>query len=127
MVKWVQVIHAVLLIVAAVGFFCFWARTRFWFQRYAHYLAAFAFALGLSLLSIMPSDAPINRDVWGGAKKAGLVLIFSGLVYFFFVFYGGQRAAYQGKRPHALTPCPYCRSPRSVSNSRCSNCGQTIS
>jgi len=123
MFKWVQIIHAVLLIVAAVGFFCFWARTRFWLARDAHYLAAFALALGLSLLSIVPSGAPINRDAWGGLKKAGLVLIFPGLVYFFFVFYGGQRAAYQRKRPPALTPCPYCGNPLSVSDGRCSSCG----
>lgn len=124
--KSAQAIHGLLVILAAVGFFLFWIRTRYWFPRYVHYLAGFSLALGFGLLTIMPPDAPINRDAWGGLKKALLVLIFPALVYFFFVFYGGQKAAYERERLDTLVPCPYCGAARTIPETRCPGCGQTI-
>jgi hypothetical protein len=35
-----QALHNVLLAVAAIGFFIFWIRTRFWLPKYAHIRAA---------------------------------------------------------------------------------------
>ena len=85
-------IHALLVFVSAIAFFGFWVRTRFWFPRYAHCLALFALVLGLSMLLMVPEGAPINQGEWGLLKKALMVLVFPGLVYFFFVFYGGQKS-----------------------------------
>jgi len=83
-----QTVHAFLLVLAAIGAFRFAIGTRFWFPRYIHYLAAFASVLGLTCLTFIPADAPINQSEWGGLKKGLLVLVFPGLVYFFFVFHG---------------------------------------
>lgn len=108
LLKAAQALHAILVILAAIAFFRFWVRTRFWFPRYAHYLALFGLVVGMSLLMMAPADAPISRDEWGGLKKAGLALIFPGLVYFFFVFYGGQRAAYARQALNDPAQCPHC-------------------
>jgi hypothetical protein len=124
--KAAQAIHALLAVLAAIGFFHFLIRTRFWFPRYAHYLGGFALALGLACLALMPPDAPINQGGWGGLKKALLVLVFPGLVYFFFVFYGGQRAAYERTHQPNAVPCPYCRDAHAVPGSPCPRCGQTV-
>jgi hypothetical protein len=35
---------------SAVGFFIFWARTRFWLPKYAHILAAIGLLVGLECL-----------------------------------------------------------------------------
>ena len=125
--KAVRTIHAVLAVIAAVGFFCFLIRTRLWFPRYVHYLGGFALALGLICLALVPPDAPINQAGWGGLKKAGLVLVFPGLVYFFFTFYGGQRAAYESRHPPKILPCPHCGDTKAVPGRQCPNCGQTVS
>jgi hypothetical protein len=53
----------------------------------------------------MPADAPLNRE--GPIVKFLSALILPGMVYFFFVFYGGQRAAI-GPRFKISTPCPHC-------------------
>ena len=79
--KAAQLVHAVLLIVAAVGASRFAIRTRFWLPRYVHVLAAFALLLGFACLALLPPDAPIHRSDWGGLKKALIALIFPGLVY----------------------------------------------
>lgn len=117
-------VHGVLLAIAAIGFFRFWARTRFWLPRYVHYLAAFALALGLLLVSMAAPDAPINRDPWGGPKKTAMVLVFPALVYFFFVFFGGQAAAYDGIDPDA-GPCPGCGDLGPAEDGRCPRCGRS--
>ena len=44
--KAVYLVHAALLVLAAIGFFRFWARTRFWLPKYVHVLAGASFALG---------------------------------------------------------------------------------
>jgi hypothetical protein len=58
-----------------------------------------AVALGLFSVSNPPVDAPINRG--GQITKFLFVLTFPAIVYFFFVFYGGQRAAFRRKEKTA--------------------------
>src|SRR5438270_128346 len=60
-IKAAQIVHAVVLAVAAIGALRFAIRTRFWLPRYVHYLAAFALVLGLASLTLPPPDAPIHR------------------------------------------------------------------
>jgi hypothetical protein len=116
-----QMVHEIVLILAAIGFFHFWIRSRFWFPRYVHYLGAFALALGLACVAFLPPQGG-----WGGLKKALFVLIFPGLVYFFFVFYGGQRVAYERTHQPNLVRCPYCRDADVAPGTHCPTCGQTV-
>lgn len=95
-----QFLHAVLLFLCAVGFFIFWARTRFWLPKYAHILAAVGLAVGVWCVSNVPPDAPINKK--GPTAKSLLALAVPAIVYFFFVFYGGQKAAFRRKPRTAL-------------------------
>jgi hypothetical protein len=102
----VQVLHLVLAISAAVGFFVFWARTRFWLPKYVHFLALIALALGLWCVANVPGDAPISG--YDPITKVLMALVLPAMVYFFFVFYGGQSAAF--RRTHRIpVPCPYCK------------------
>jgi len=94
-----QLAHALLLGLAAVGFFVFWARTRFWLPKYAHVLAAIGLAVGLWCAANVADDAPIHRQ--GPVARVLLALIVPAMVYFFFVFYGGQRAAFRNKPKNA--------------------------
>jgi len=87
--------HFVLLSVAAIGFFLFWARTRFWLPRYAHALAIIGVVGGLWCLSNLPEDAPLIKA--GPTIKLLAALMMPAIVYFFFVFYGGQEA--YGRKP----------------------------
>ena len=87
--------HVVQLIGGAIGLFVFWMRTRFWLPKYAHILAAIALLVGVWCVSITPKDAPINKA--GMIGKALFALAVPAMVYFFFVFYGGQRAAFRRK------------------------------
>jgi hypothetical protein len=103
-----QILHWALLMLAAGGFFTFWARTRFWLPIYVHFLAAISLAIGLGCLSSVSDDAPIYRQ--GPVVKALSVLALPAMVYFFFVVYGGQRAAFE-RRFGASAPCPYCKRP----------------
>ncbi|MGA8368077.1 MAG: hypothetical protein ACLQMT_08570 [Candidatus Acidiferrales bacterium] len=103
-----QLLHGVLFALSAIGFFIFWVRTRFWLPKYAHVLAAIAFAVGLWVASTAPPDAPIGKS--GEIAKVLLALALPAIVYFFFVFYGGQRAAFK-RRFERPTPCPYCKLP----------------
>ena len=90
--------HRLLLVLAAAGYFAYWSRTHFWMPRYVHLLAGGALLLGLGMLPMIAADAPINREPLVWVKKGALVAIFPTLVYFFFIFYGGQRAAYERVR-----------------------------
>jgi len=107
-----QIVHGILVLLVAIAFFRFWARTRFWFPRYVHYLAALALLVGMILLSIMPEDAPINEK--GPLAKVLLAAAFPALVYFFFIFYGGQQAAFESQLGTEIEACPYCGEPLSV-------------
>jgi hypothetical protein len=91
----IQLLHAGLLVVGAAGFFVFWVRTRFWMPQYAHILAAIGWIVGLWVVWSVPSDAPLGKE--GSVTKFLFALILPAMVYFFFVFYGGQHAAYRHK------------------------------
>jgi hypothetical protein len=90
-----QLLHGVLAVLMAFGFFIFWARTRFWLPKYAHILAAIGLLVGVWCVSTTPEDAPINKA--GSLGKFLFALAVPAMVYFFFVFYGGQRAAMKYK------------------------------
>jgi hypothetical protein len=90
-----QLLHVVLLVLSAIGFFVFWARTRFWLPKYAHVLAAIGLAVGVWCVYSSSEDAPVNRH--GSVAKFLFALTLPAMVYFFFVFYGGQRAAIRRK------------------------------
>jgi hypothetical protein len=94
-----QLLHGVLLALAAVGFFIFWARTRFWLPKYAHILAGIGLAVGIWCVSTVTDDAPISKK--GPVVKFLSALVVPAIVYFFFVFYGGQQAAFRRKPKNA--------------------------
>jgi hypothetical protein len=93
--KGFQFLHAALLILSAIGFFIFWVRTRFWLPKYAHILGLIGLLVGVWCVSKTPEDAPINKA--GPIGKFLLAIAVPAMVYFFFVFYGGQRAAIKHK------------------------------
>jgi hypothetical protein len=95
--------HRLLLVLAALGYFAYWTRTHFWIPRYAHVLAGGSVLIGLTLLLMTPADAPVHHEPLGWLKKGAMVAIFPALVYFFFLFSGGQRAAYD--RTHGCRDC----------------------
>jgi hypothetical protein len=123
-IKAAHTAHAVLLVLGAAAALRFAIKTRFWFPRYVHWLAVLALVLGLACLALMPAGAPINRGDWAGVKKALLLCVFPGLVYGTFVFYGGQRVAYERTHAQADTACPFCRQPAVARDGRCEHCGQ---
>jgi hypothetical protein len=96
----IQVLHVVLAVLGAIGFFIFWARTRFWLPRYAHVLAIIGLIVGLWCVCNVPAAAPINKAGW--TAKLLLALALPAMVYFFFVFYGGQKAAFRQKKRTAI-------------------------
>jgi hypothetical protein len=130
-------LHAGILILAAIGFFRFWKRTRFWLPTYIHVLAGIAFAVMLWIFSMAPADAPVNK--WGPVSRFLFSLSLPAIVYFFFIFYGGQHIAYTRKVGQQV-PCPFCgillstRAPEGndvASFARfleptCPNCGRTL-
>jgi hypothetical protein len=122
--KAAQILHAIVLAVAAIGALRFAIRTRFWLPRYVHYLAGLALALGLASLSLLPPDAPIHRSDWGGLKRARMALIFPGLVHLAFVVLGGQQVAYEREHGRAGTRCPSCGQPNLGRGQRCPSCGR---
>ena len=95
--------HRLLLVIAALGYFAYWTRTHFWMPRYAHVLAGGSLLIGIAVLVVTPADAPVHHEPLGWVKKGAMVAVFPALVYLFFIFYGGQRAAFEGA--HA---CPRC-------------------
>jgi 4-amino-4-deoxy-L-arabinose transferase-like glycosyltransferase len=100
LLKGIQFMHAVLLILASVGFFIFAWRTRFRMPRYVHIMAFVAFLVGVGLwcFSSVPG-ASANRQGTSGSTLL-VVLIFPAIVYFFFVFYGGQKLAFKKRFEH---------------------------
>ena len=102
------VLHFVLLAFAAIGFFKFWGRTRFWLPKYVHVLAAIGLAVSLWVASSAPEDAPMNQD--GPLTRLLMILALPAMVYFFFIFHGGQHAAFvRSRATHG--PCPFCQKP----------------
>ena len=97
--KGFQLVHFVFFAIAAVGFFIFWSRTRFWLPKYAHVLAAMALLVGIWCASTISDDAPITKQ--GPIAKLLPALALPAMVYFFFVFYSGQKAAFRRKSKSA--------------------------
>jgi len=63
-------------------------------------LAAIGLLVGIWCASMTPRDAPINKA--GPIGKFLLALAVPAMVYFFFVFYGGQREAFKYKPKTAM-------------------------
>jgi hypothetical protein len=125
MLDWFRAAHAVHIVIAvlgAIGFFVYWRRTRFWLPRYVHYLAAVALVVSLLLMPYTEPDAPVNQGEWIWFKNLLLVLSLPALVYFFFVFYGGQRAAYENA--HLPERCQFCGDSYVPAGETCPTCGQ---
>ena len=59
--KAARTIHAIVMVIAAVGFFRCWERACFSFPRYVHVMAAVALAISVGLLVILPHDGPITK------------------------------------------------------------------
>jgi hypothetical protein len=116
-----KVIYVVLLSVSALGFFRFWAKTRFWLPRYVHVLALIALLVSIWVSSLTSPEAPVNQGDWAPIKRLMLVLALPAMVYFFFVFYGGQREAYD--RTHRPLRCQNCGA-EAVAGLQCPSCGQ---
>jgi 4-amino-4-deoxy-L-arabinose transferase-like glycosyltransferase len=106
LLKGLTLLHGVILVAAAIVFFWFWTRTRFWFPRYVHVLAIIALALGIYMSATVSDDAPINKH--GPYAKILIVFFLPAFVYFFFVFFGGQHAAYRNR---CTSLCPHCGQP----------------
>lgn len=90
-------------------------------------MAAIALGIGLALLLVIPESAPINRGNWGVLGRTVIVLFFPAVVYVAFVFYGGQKVAYEARQVADGVPCPHCRQGRVLPGETCRACGQTIS
>jgi peptidoglycan/LPS O-acetylase OafA/YrhL len=130
-------VHGLILAGAAIGFFRFWRRTRFWLPKYVHVLAAGGLAMGIWTVSLLPANAPINK--YGLVGRLVLVLAVPAMVYFVFVFHGGQRAAFR-RTVSKLVPCPSCGKPIAAQPSNlgqansslrfvdreCQHCGMTL-
>jgi hypothetical protein len=119
-------VHVLLLVVAAIWFFRFWARTRYWFPRYVHVMAVVALAIGVWLLWIVPSAAPLNKDSYKIFKQALIVLGLPALVYFVFIFHGGQHAAYESRQRSQAVKCPFCGGAEAATGTACPACGQIV-
>jgi hypothetical protein len=127
--KGFQVLHAALLIVSSLAFFIFFVRTRFWLPKYAHVLAMIGLAVGIWCASITPAEAPVKKA--SPTARFLFPLVMPAMVYFFFVFYGGQRAAFNSRFPKPLR-CPSCdaeiasEAAASEGQQRCPHCGQVF-
>jgi predicted permease len=114
------------IILATVSGFAFLVRTRFWFPKYVHWLAVIALAIGLGMLPLIPDNAPINRGEWVPFETSMAVLLFPAIVYVAFIFYGGQRAAYNARQIKDAVRCPNCGESVGLPGAACDRCGQTI-
>lgn len=132
-----RVLHVTLVVLLAIGAFVFFARSRFWLPKYVHVLAIIGLGIGVWLATNVADDAPISRQ--GPIAKVLLALAPPAMIYFFFVFHGGQAAAFK-RRNRIDVPCPYCKHPvtafRDEQNApdlshlyedqQCRHCGQTL-
>src|SRR5262245_43700859 len=86
-----SIAHGIAAVIAAATYFSIWKRSSFWFPRYAHVLALVGLVIGIGIVASMPPDAPAAHA--GVVGQTFALLVCPALVYFFFVFYGGQAAA----------------------------------
>lgn len=112
--------HRLLLVLAAVGYFAYWTRSRLSLPRHAHVTAAASLLVGVAVLLMTPPDAPVNNEPLGWVKKGAMLAVFPALVYFFFLFTGAPPAPDQhldgaaaachtcGSAPGAGRICPDC-------------------
>ena len=103
-----SLIHGIVLIIAALASFRFLVRTRFWFPKYIHVLAAIGFAVSIWAVAAMPPDAPANKN--GPVVRLLIAFVLPAIIYVFFIVYGGPRAAFYSSFKSAA-PCPFCQSP----------------
>jgi hypothetical protein len=103
-----SLIHGILLFLAAVASFRFWARTRYRFPKYIHVLAAIGFAVSIWAISAMPAEAPANK--YGPVGRLLIALALPAIIYVFFIVYGGPRASFYSSL-HDAAPCPFCQAP----------------
>ena len=80
----------------AILYFAVWKRSGFWLPTYVHVLAAVGLLIGVWIVATTSPDAPIAS--WGIGGTLFELFICPALVYFFFVFYGGQTAALARRR-----------------------------
>ena len=104
---YVSIARLVIAVVMAVGYFVFWRRTRFWVPKYVHFLAVVGFIVSVWCMRTMPDEAPLNRE--GSVIKALFAFLLPAMVYFFFMFIGGQKEAFRN-HIDKLKICPYCNS-----------------
>lgn len=128
-----RLIHIITFSLVAIGLFKFWKETRFWLPRYAHVLAGIGFAVGIGVVLGVPADAPLARQ--NPVLRVLFALVVPAIVYFFFIAYGGQKAAFHRSRL-VTEKCPFCGNDSSAYLTRdktvrfvdanCENCGQAI-
>jgi hypothetical protein len=132
-----SILAGVLLIFSAIRSLPFWMRTRFWFPKYVHVMAAIGAAVMLLCLAGTPDDAPVSKD--GPLAKLLFVSSLPAIIYFIFLLYGGQRSAYLRHFEKSIL-CSCCKSPvlvcdntdsapdRKLPNTErhCPQCGQSL-
>ncbi len=102
----IKVLRGILVIIAGLGCLWFWCRTRLWLPVYIHVMALFALALGFWMITTVPKEAPLNaKSIF---FQAFLIMVFPAIVYFFFVIFGGQQAAYKTKLKKYII-CSHCK------------------
>jgi len=125
---------AVIAVILAIGFFIFWRRAKFWLPKYVHIFAAIGFIVSAWCMSSIPESAPINKE--GVIIKVLFTLLLPAMVYFFFIFHGGQKEAFKN-RVEKLKQCPYCDFPLeslqeskdhdiNLSDRQCRRCGNHL-
>jgi hypothetical protein len=81
-------LEGILLILGAVGFLTFWARTRCWLPKYVDVLAAIGLIVGVLSVWASPADAPIKRH--GFVACVSLALSSQAMIYVYFILHGGH-------------------------------------
>ena len=102
-----SLLHGVFLASAAIASFKFWARSRFRLPTYVHVLALLG---ALAVLSIFWGKPEELRGKISAFRMIAASLIGPIFVYFFFIAFGGPRAALES-RYSSLVPCPFCQTP----------------
>jgi hypothetical protein len=137
LLKGLGAFHTAVAVVGAVGLFVFWARTRFWLPFYVHVLALVGLVVSVWSISISLPDSPVGRA--RPIAKILFALLLPAIVYFFFVFHGGQRVAFK-RRFGNPAKCPSCGADvvarlgvhgtepqiSSKEAARCDSCGQAL-
>jgi hypothetical protein len=104
LIEFVGTVHVIVAFVAAAVYFLAWRRSGFWLPAYVHVLAGIGLLIGVGIVATTGADAPVVH--WGIAGQLFLLLVCPVLVYFCFVFYGGQVVALDARdsRAHASGP-----------------------